>query len=137
MTLIRSVVVVPLFLLAMGSFAEARVVRQNGQASPSDAAPPAAAAPAPEAIPAPCCVPDCKPCCQPKIEVILQVKDPCTCCIIEVPVCIPACCTGNPTVCCRSGFLGRHIVTYSWCCGVSVDIVFKRNGCYFVRYHGC
>ena len=71
------------------------------------------------------------------MNIILQVKDPCTCCLVEVPVCIPACCTGNPTVCCHRGFLGRQVVTYSWCCGVSVDIIFKRNGCYIVRYCGC
>jgi hypothetical protein len=71
------------------------------------------------------------------MNVVLQVKQPCTCCLIEVPVCIPTCCTGNPTVCCYCGCFGRTIVAYSWSCGVTVEIVFRRNGCYFVRYCGC
>ena len=129
MTLIRCAVVAALIVLAFGSSAEARLVWRTQ--------PPPAVAPAPPAAAAPkvSCAPACNPC--QKMNIILQVKDPCTCCIVEVPVCIPVCCTGNPSVCCHRGFLGRQIVTYSWCCGVSVDIIFKRNGCYIVRYCGC
>src|SRR5262245_30034840 len=29
---------------------------------------------------------------------ILQVEDPCTCCVYEIPVCVPDCCEGEPNV---------------------------------------
>jgi len=89
--------------------------------------------------PAPACCP--KPCityrhrgpklccgCEAPIKTVLKVKDPCTCCEIEVPVCVPACCKGEPKVCCGAGFLGRDVVTYEWCCGYSVRVAFKHSG---------
>lgn len=142
MSLIRHLAVAALFVLAFGSIAEAHLVKralQPAPESPSDQKPAPAPMPAPApavVVHAPSCAPVCMPC-PPKMNVVLQVKDPCTCCLVEVPVCIPACCTGNPSVCCHRGFLGRQIVTYSWSCGISVDIIFKRNGCYVVRYCGC
>src|SRR5688572_26998876 len=88
--------------------AEARIIRRANQPAPSP--PPAAARPAvgpavvtiaPSCAPAICCPRDicyrhhkgcgCYDPCK-KMELILQVKDPCSCCLVEVPVCIPACC---------------------------------------------
>ncbi|HTM55595.1 MAG TPA: hypothetical protein VL175_16320 [Pirellulales bacterium] len=66
--------------------------------------------------------------CEPGIETVLKVKDPCTCCEVDVPVCLPACCQGEPKVCVGTGFLGRDIVEYEWCCGFSVRVAFKHNG---------
>jgi hypothetical protein len=66
--------------------------------------------------------------CEPGVPTVLLVKDPCTCCEVEVPVCLPACCQGEPTVCSGVGFLGRDIVDYEWCCGFSVRVVFKHSG---------
>jgi hypothetical protein len=87
---------------------------------------------------APCCPKPCityrhrgpKLCCgcEAPVKTVLKVKDPCTCCEIEVPVCLPACCKGEPTVCCGAGFLGRDVVTYEWCCGFSVRVAFKHSG---------
>ena len=70
-----------------------------------------------------CCGP-----CKPGKTIVLVVKDPCTCCEVEVPVCLPACCEGEPTVCTGKGFLCRDIVEYQWCCGFYVRVAFKRCG---------
>ena len=66
--------------------------------------------------------------CEPPVETILKVKDPCTCCEVDVPVCLPACCTGEPKVCSGVGIFGRDVVEYQWCCGYSVKVAFKRSG---------
>jgi hypothetical protein len=66
--------------------------------------------------------------CQPPVETVLRVKDPCTCCEVDVTVCMPACCTGDPKICFDRGFLGRNVVEYEWCCGYSVRVAFKHNG---------
>jgi hypothetical protein len=70
----------------------------------------------------------CCGCCLPPVETVLKVKNPCTCCETDIPVCLPGCCTGEPTICCGSGFLGRDVVEYEWCCGFRVRIAFKRCG---------
>lgn len=95
---------------------------------------PVAAAPDAACCPEPCihyrhCGPKlcCGPCKPPK-PIVLKVKHPCTCCEIEVPVCLPACCEGEPTVCTGKGFLCRDIVEYEWCCGYSVRVAFKKCG---------
>ena len=62
--------------------------------------------------------------CGPPQNIVLAVKDPCTGCAVEVPVCLPSCCKGDPKVCSRPGLFGRSVVTYSWCCGYDVKIVF-------------
>ncbi len=76
------------------------------------------------------------PCCCPPapIQATLCVSPPCSCCSQNVSVCIPGCCTETPTVCWRSGFLGRQIGTYTWpCCGHSVKVVVTRRGVVKVR----
>ena len=100
-----------------------------------------AAAPASQAVAGDCCdkpcityrtrLVGCNPCCDPceaPLKVILNPVDPCTCCPVEVCVCIPACCTDAPCVECGRGLLGRSTVTYSWECGHTVTVKFKRNG---------
>ena len=79
--------------------------------------------------------PKCR-CCQPPINMILQVKEPCGCCLIDVPVCVPGCCAGVPEVQCRRGLFGRQIVTYDWCCGNHLKIVMTRHGDLTVHYFG-
>lgn len=61
------------------------------------------------------------------ISTVLKVCDSC-CGEIEIPVCLPCCCDGTPTVCTHNGILGRHSVTYKWCCGYRVKVVFDRCG---------
>lgn len=142
MSLIRVILPTLLVVMAFGSAAEARLARQQPAA-------PAAAAPAPKVAtcePVKCCPrnicyrhhPGCgcyDPC--KKMDLILQVKDPCACCVVEVPVCIPACCTTAPTVCCYKGFLRRQVVEYSWACGFKLKVVFDRCGDIVVHYYGC
>lgn len=103
---------------------------------------PGCCAPEPVCCPKPCikyrhCGPKlcCGPCKPPK-PIVLAVKDPCTGCEVEVPVCLPACCEGEPTVCCGKGFLCRDIVEYEWCCGYYVRVAFKRCGDLVVTTHG-
>jgi len=84
------------------------------------------------------CKKDCKEKCKPAkppIKVILAVVDPCCCCKIEVPVCLPACCKGAPTKKCSKGLLGST-TTYKWCCGYKVRIVVKKCGDLVVHSYG-
>lgn len=113
-----------------------------------NAAPLGCAAPVPApcvCCPTPCIkyrhalLPLCKPCCdpcKPPIKAVLAVKNPCTCCPVEVPVCLPSCCCGEPKVSCRKAVLGAGVVTYDWCCGVSVTVRFDKCGDVLVTYHG-
>src|SRR5688500_4315357 len=39
--------------------------------------------------------------CGARVEAVLLVKDPCDCCFVEVPVCLPCGCQGAPEVCSR------------------------------------
>jgi hypothetical protein len=124
------------------------------QAMPAPVAVPGCAAPVPApCAPAPCvCCPTpcikyrhavldlgrlCRPkCCKPPIKAVLATKNPCTCCPVDVPVCLPGCCCGEPVVDCRKTIVGEGLVTYSWCCGVSVSIRYKKCGEVLVTYRG-
>ena len=77
----------------------------------------------------------CCGCCDP-INAILEVTDPVCCTTVEVPVCLPGCCDGVPTVCPGRGLLGRGVVEYQWCCGYRVKVVFKKCGDIVVHSYG-
>jgi hypothetical protein len=139
MSLIRVIVPALLVVTAFVSAAEARVARQQPAA-------PAAAAPAVKVAtcePVKCCVLcykhhrgcGCFDSCK-RMDLILQIKDPCTCCLCELPVCIPACCTTAPTVCYQKGFLHRQVVEYSWACGFKLTVIFNKHGNAVVHYFG-
>lgn len=66
----------------------------------------------------------------------LSVYNPYTCCSVEVPVCLPACCTGNPSVAGHRGLLGRGITTFNWCCGYKVKVIVGRSGDVTVHSYG-
>jgi len=90
-------------------------------------------APAPPCCPAPCIIyrhlgPSVCCGCAAPVPTVLNVVDPCTCCPLEIPVCLPACCTGTPVVCSRPGLFASSVVTYDWCCGFNVTIRFRRSG---------
>jgi len=74
--------------------------------------------------------------CEESTRTVLQVTDPCCCCVVEVEVCLPACCDDCPKVCCSPGILGRDVVTYEWCCGYKVRVVFDRCGDITVHSYG-
>jgi len=62
-------------------------------------------------------------------QIVLKVQDPCQChCVVEVPVCIPACCQGPPKVCGRCGVFCRGVVDYEWCCGFQVRVTLTKHG---------
>lgn len=79
----------------------------------------------------------CSSCCLPPITAILPVQDPncCTRCL-NIPVCLPACCCDVPKCSASRGLLGRGRVTYTWCCGYRVVVVFRKNGEVIVHSHG-
>jgi hypothetical protein len=74
--------------------------------------------------------------CGPTAQTVLLVKDPTTCCCVEIPVCLPVCCLDDcAKVSSRCGLFGRGIVRHDYCCGVSVVVTFKKNGDIVVTYH--
>jgi hypothetical protein len=110
---------------------------------------PVAVAPAPVVLDAGCCNAPCityltkRPCrkaccgCEPPISTVLTVPVPRECdSYFEVPVCIPACCCGEPTVKCRKGVFNCGVVTYRWCCGYKLTVTFKKCGDVLVTYYG-
>lgn len=144
-------------VVALPALAEARLLKSakadvalqppaNGK-SPSDAMPRVEGAPLIVSS-APCCPKRCieyrhhrgkKVCCgcEPPIQLMLAVKDPCVCdCFVDVAICLPACCTDVPKVCNRRGLLGRDVVEYEWCCGYRVRVVFDRHGDVMVHSYG-
>ncbi|MDA1050421.1 MAG: hypothetical protein O3C40_08055 [Planctomycetota bacterium] len=74
--------------------------------------------------------------CGQSYQTVLSVIDPRTCCQIDVPVCLPSCCTGPPQCSGRNGLLGRGITNYNWCCGYAVRIVVGHHGDVTVHYYG-
>jgi hypothetical protein len=111
---------------------------------------PTCATPAPPCCPPPCCPKPCiiyrhkcvcrAVCCgctQPApISITLNVKNPCTCCPVEIPLCIPGCTTGEPTVCNGTGIFCRPVVTYTWANGYMAKVSFKHNGDVIVTTYG-
>ena len=74
--------------------------------------------------------------CEPPKEITLKVKNPCTGCEVDVPICLPACCQGEPTVCCGTGLFCRDTIDYEWCCGFRVKVVFRHCGDLLVKTWG-
>jgi hypothetical protein len=73
--------------------------------------------------------------CGARHEAVLLVKESCTCCVIDVPVCLPCCCKGEPEVCAHKGVLGRDVTEFTWCSGYRVRVVIDRHGCVTVHYN--
>lgn len=71
------------------------------------------------------------------VQQVLCVDNPADCCPkhYAVPVCVPACCTGEP-VCCgtKVGLLGRGYVTYRWPCGFEAVVTFRVHGGVLITY---
>ncbi len=77
----------------------------------------------------------CDSCVQP-YTAMLSITDPCTRCPVEVPVCVPGCCTDAPKVSCRRGLFGRTITEFMWCCGFRAKIVLTRRNDITVHTYG-
>lgn len=69
--------------------------------------------------------------CGPRYDLNLLVKDPWECCYLQVPLCLPCCCTGEPEVCHK----GKAVVEYTWCCGYKVRLILTRHGRVIVHYN--
>ncbi len=80
-----------------------------------------------------CCDP-----CLPPLKAVLAAKDPCCCtaCYLDIPVCLPPCCTDSPCVTSHRGLFGNGNVCYEWCCGFKVKITFKKCGDVLVTSYG-
>lgn len=84
----------------------------------------------------PTLLPTCCGHCVP-IETVLEVADPCDPrCILQIPVQLPGCCTGQPLVVGRCGILVRGVVMYRWCCGYMIRVVFTHCGEVVVHSYG-
>jgi hypothetical protein len=77
----------------------------------------------------------CDRCCD-TFQTVLTVCNPHCGEEIDIPLCLPACCEGEPKVCDRSGVLGRSSTTYEWCCGYRVKVVIDRCGDVAVHTYG-
>lgn len=68
--------------------------------------------------------------CQGSVKVCMHVVNPACCgCPVEIPMCIPCCCTEPPKVSSDCGLFGRGIVCFDWpCCGYSARVVFRHTG---------
>jgi hypothetical protein len=69
--------------------------------------------------------------CGPHHEIVILVKDNWACCYVEVPMCLPNCCLGEPQMCRK----GLHVVEYSWTSGYKVRVILAKNGKVFVHYN--
>jgi hypothetical protein len=77
------------------------------------------------------CAPHCPPPPPPQ-NVVLVVCHPCTCCDLQIPVCVPACCQGAPSICFQRTVIGPGKAVFTWSCGHQVVVRFTRNGGYRV-----
>ena len=72
-----------------------------------------------------------------KIELVMITTDPADGCAYEIPMCIPACCVGDPQVKGGVGILGRGKVEYRWPCGFRAIVKFRHIlGDVEVEYEG-
>lgn len=72
-----------------------------------------------------------------QIELVMLTKDPADGCMYEIPMCIPACCVGEPRVSGGLGILGRGKVEYCWPCGFRAIVKFRHLlGDIEVEYEG-
>lgn len=70
------------------------------------------------------------------VNMIMVTENPADHCVYEIPLCIPACCIGEPTVTSRCGLFGRGIVEYCWPCGFEAIVKFRNIGDIRVDYEG-
>ncbi|HVT27283.1 MAG TPA: hypothetical protein VHE81_04630 [Lacipirellulaceae bacterium] len=61
-----------------------------------------------------------------QVEVVMVAQDPANGCCYEIPLCIPACCTGAPAVSSGRGIFGRGVVEYCWSCGFKAKVKFRH-----------
>lgn len=72
--------------------------------------------------------------CQEQVELVMVTKNPADCCLYEIPLCLPACCEGQPLMRERRGLFGRGVVEYCWSCGFTATVKFRLRGDVKVDY---
>lgn len=83
-----------------------------------------------------CCGCEC-----PTFETVtITVQDPANCgCSVDIPICMPTCCKGEPCIDSRCGLFDRGVVWLKWCCGFKVRVLLAGDGCkgrnVIVSYH--
>ena len=72
-----------------------------------------------------------------KVDLVMLTQNPSDGCYYEIPMCVPACCTGEPTVSGGHGIFGRGVVEYCWSCGFRAKVKFRHVlGNVKVEYEG-
>ena len=72
-----------------------------------------------------------------QINIVMLTQDPSDGCAYEIPLCIPACCDGEPKVSGGRGIFGRGVVEYCWPCGFRAIVKFRHVlGDVKVEYEG-
>jgi hypothetical protein len=72
-----------------------------------------------------------------QVQLVMVTQDPSDGCLYEIPMCIPACCTGEPKVSSGRGIFGRGVVEYCWPCGFRAEVKFRHVlGDVKVEYEG-
>jgi hypothetical protein len=61
-----------------------------------------------------------------EVELVMVVKNPADGCLYEIPLCVPACCTGEPVMNEWRGLFGRGVVEYCWDCGFRATVKFRH-----------
>ena len=61
-----------------------------------------------------------------EINIVMVTQNPADGCYYEIPLCIPACCVGEPSISGGRGLLGRGVVEYCWPCGFRAEVKFRH-----------
>lgn len=70
----------------------------------------------------------------PFVELTMVTQNPADGCFYEIPLCLPACCTGEPKVDSYCGLMGRGVVVYCYECGLEIEVKFRLRGDVEVEY---
>jgi hypothetical protein len=70
------------------------------------------------------------------VNLIMVTQNPADHCLYEIPLCIPACVTGEPRVSSYCGLFGRGVVEYCWPNGFEAKVKFRNIGDVRVDYEG-
>jgi hypothetical protein len=70
----------------------------------------------------------------PFVEFTMITQNPADGCFYEIPMCLPACCVGEPQVTSYCGLFGRGVVKYCYECGLEVEVKFRLRGDVEVEY---
>lgn len=72
-----------------------------------------------------------------EVNVTMIARNPADGCLYEIPMCIPACCVGEPKVDAGRGLFGRGVVEFCWECGFTAKVKFRQvRGDVKVEYEG-